>query len=110
MSFLFSKSRRFYKQVAASTTETDEYVPAIGEEIFIVNAGCSSSSAPQTVVVIIWDATGTPDIIMTSYGESTHTNINKTIIGDGTKILRISLTNDLTEPTYLGGFWQGTEQ
>ena len=108
MSFIFNKGRRFYTQVGANTTENDDYVPADGETIFLVNLGCSASSAPEDLVCILWDATGTPEVLISSYGEVVHNDVNKTIVGDGTKILRICLTNDLSEPTHLGGFWQGT--
>ncbi len=110
MSFTFSKGKRFYKQVAGSTTETEDYIPASGEKIFIVNLGCSSSSTPDTVTCIVWDADGTPEILMSSYNEARHDNVNIEIVGDGIKVLRICLINDLTEPTYMGGFWEGTEQ
>ena len=107
MSFIFDIHERFYRQVSASTTETSDYIPADGEKVFLVNAGVSSSSAPQTVVHICWDAGGTPQILISSYGEANHHGINETFIGDGIKILRISLINDLTEPSFLGAFWEG---
>lgn len=106
MSFVFDISQRFYKHVAASSTETLEYVPADGEKMFLVNAGVSSSSAPQTVVHIDWDPDGSPEVIISSYGEANHSNINRTYIGDGVKKMRINLVNDLAEPSFLGAFWE----
>ena len=106
MSFLYSVNERHYKNVAASTTDTFDYTPANGEELFVANAGLSSSSSPDTSVCLVWDALGTPQILMSTYNEAFHHDINLTFIGDGTKVMRLCLTNDLTEPTYLGGFWQ----
>ena len=106
MSYLYDINERFYKVVAASSSETDDYVPANGENVFLVNAGLSSSTAPQTSTCIIWDADGTPEVVVSSYGEVSQDNINKTFVGDGVKVMRICLTNDLTESTYMGGFWQ----
>lgn len=107
MATAFDKNERFYKQVPASSSEQYDYVPANGEKLRIINVGVSSSSIPDTTACIAWDAAGTPDIIISSYGEAKHQDIIKDVVGDGIKILRINLTNDLTEPTYMGGFWQG---
>jgi len=106
MSFIYDVSERFYKEVAASTTETSDYIPSDGEKLFIVNAGLSSSSAPETVVHICWDPGGDDEVIISSYGEAYHRELNVNKTGDGIKIMRISLVNDLTEPSFLGGFWQ----
>ena len=102
----FDLNKRFYKLVGVSSTETSDYVPADGEKVRFVNMGISSSAVPDTVACISWDADGTPELLISSYGEAFHTNMQKDIVGDGVKIIRISLTNDLTEPTYMGGFWQ----
>jgi len=107
MSFIFDISERHYASVAASSSESFDYIPANGEKVFIVNAGISSSSAPSTVGHICWDADGTPEVIISSYGEANHQGINKTVVGDGAKIMRISLVNDMTEPSFLGAFWEG---
>jgi len=107
MSVVFDASNRLYKLVDSSSTETMDYVPASGQELFIVNMGLSSSTSPDTVGCIVWDADGTPEILMSSYHESLQQEVGITLVGDGIKILRIHLSNDLTEPAYLGGFWQG---
>jgi len=109
MSFVFDINKRIYKNVAASSAETLDYTPTNGEEMFLVNAGVSSSQVPATVACIVWDPAGTPEIVMSSYGESHHENINKTYIGDGTKVMRICLTNDLTEPAHMGGYFQAVK-
>ena len=106
MSYLYDISERFYRHVAASTTETSDYIPADGENVYVVNAGVSSSTAPATVAHVCWDADGTPEIVISSYGEANHTEINKTYVGDGVKVMRVSLVNDLTEPSYLGAYWE----
>jgi len=109
VSYQFEINTRFYKVVAASGMETNDYVPDNGQKIFIVNAGVSSSEVPDTAASIIWDPTGTPEIIISSYGEIVQENIDKTFVGDGTKILRICLINDLTEPANMGAFYQAVK-
>jgi hypothetical protein len=103
----YDKNERFYKNVAASSSDNFDYVPADGEILTIINVGVSSSSVPSTISCIAWDADGTPEIIISSYGESNQLGIEKVLTGNGVKVLRINLTNDLTESAYLGGFWQG---
>ena len=110
MSFVFDKGNRLYKQVGANSSESLDYVPADGEILLIANMGISSSSSPETVGCVAWDADGTPDILISSYSEIVHQSVYRQITGDGTKILRITLTNDLSEPVYMGGFWQGEAQ
>ena len=107
MSYRYGLNKRFYSLVPASTSLSQDYVPADGEIIYLVNAGASASSAPQTTTAIIWDADGDPEYLLSTYNETNQSNINLTLTGDGVKILRIRLINDLTEVAYLGAFWQG---
>jgi len=107
MSYRYDLDKRFYSLVPASTVLTDDYVPADGEKIYLVNAGASGSSAPQTTACIIWDADGEPQYLISTYGETNQSNLNIHLLGDGVKILRIKLINDLTESAYVGAFWQG---
>ena len=104
---IYDLNHRHYKSVAASTSDTFDYVPADGEIVTIINIGVSSSTAPATVCCIVWDATGTPEILISSYAEADQHDVNIVLTGDGVKILRMNLTNDLTESAFLGAFWQG---
>lgn len=106
--FKFDINQRYYLNVAANTSESLDYTPA-NNQIFIVNrAGCDSASNPDTNVSIIWDPGGAQqEIILSSYRDAMHENINKQFTGDGTRVLRILLTNDQSESGYLGGFVQG---
>jgi hypothetical protein len=88
--------------------ETQDYIPANGETVLFINLGVSSSAIPDTLVCIIWDPDGDNEIIVSSYGEVYQTNVEVQKVGDGVKKVRICLQNDLTEPAYLGAFWQGT--
>ena len=104
----FGINHRLYKLVAASSQETDDYIPANGEEIVVVNAGGDSSNTPDSSVCIVWDPGGAQqEIILSTYRDAKHHNISKVFTGDGTRVLRIQLANDLNEATYLGGFVQG---
>jgi hypothetical protein len=107
MSFKFDINHRFYKLVSASTSETLDYTPANNEKIVIVNAGGDCSNTPDTNICIVWDPGGAQqEIILSTYRDAKHENIGKEFTGDGTRVLRINLVNDLGEATYLGGFVQ----
>lgn len=104
----FDVNLRLYKLVAASTQETADYTPSNGESIVVVNAGGDSSDTPDSAVCIVWDPGGAQqEIIISTYRDAKHHNISKIFEGDGTRVLRVQLTNDLAEATYLGGFVQG---
>ena len=67
----------------------------------------SAANSPETTACIAWDAAGTPDIIISTYGDAINNNLHEEFTGDGTKILRINLSNDHTESVYIGGYWEG---
>ena len=106
MGIKYDLNKRLYTQVEGSTTETLDYVPAAGEKILFVNFGCSSSAVPSTAACVVWDPDGTPEVLISSYSEIIHVNVGIEKLGDGVKIVRICLTNDLTEPASMGAFWQ----
>lgn len=103
----FDVNKRFYKNVAASTSEALDYIPDDGERLLLVNIGVSSSSVPDSVVCLLWDPAGDNDVIISGHSEVVQRDVDLELLGDGIKILRICLVNDLTEPTYMGAFWQG---
>ena len=104
----FDINLRLYKLVSASSQETSDYTPANGEEIVVVNAGGDSSDTPDSAVCVVWDPGGAQqEILLTTYRDAKHQNISKIFTGDGTRVLRVQLTNDLAEATYMGGFVQG---
>lgn len=103
----YDLNKRFYKNVAASTSEASDYIPADGERLLLVNVGVSSSSVPSTVVCILWDPAGDNEVIISGHSETAQRDVDIELIGDGIKILRMCLVNDLTEPTYMGAFAQG---
>jgi hypothetical protein len=106
--YKFDINQRMYKNVAASSSENLDWTPANGQQFVIIRAGADSSSTPDTNVCIVWDpGGGSQEIILSTYRDAAHENINKTFTGDGSKVLRIMLVNDLTETSYLGGYVQG---
>ena len=107
LTFKYSINQRFYKNVDSSSSESLDYTPANGEKFVVMRAGGNSADNPDTNICIVFDPGGaSQEIIFSTYHDSIHENINKEFTGDGVKVLRIILTNDLTESSYLGGFVQ----
>lgn len=102
--------RRYYKEVAANTTDTDEYIPASGKVVYFKRFGGSGSSVPATIIKIIWDYGGTETLLFSTHGNFIDEPSEEvSITGDGTKKLTIVLINDQAESDALGGFWNGDE-
>lgn len=102
----FHINQRLYKNVAANTSDDLDYIPADGETLLVWRAGGDSADNPDTNVCVVWDPDGTPEIIFSTYHDAQHENILKEFTGDNVKVLRILLTNDLSEPSYLGAYVQ----
>lgn len=107
MSFQYEVNERFYTLVAANTQEDSDYIISNGKTIELVNMGISSSAVPDTAAFISFDPDGTIEYLISSYGEIVHKQVQITLTGDGVKVIRMSLVNDLSEPTYMGAFFQG---
>ena len=105
----FDINQRIYKLVAASTSEDLDYTPPNGQTFVVVNAGGDTAdSAGTNSCLIVWDPGGIEqEIILSTYRDAKIQDIGKIFTGDGARVLRILLTNDLNEATYIGGFWQG---
>ena len=99
-------NQRLFKNVAANSSEQIDYTPANGEKLRVTRLGGDSSETPDTNVCVVWDPAGTPDILFSTYRDAVHEDVFKEFTGDGTKVLRILLTNDLGTTSYLGGFVQ----
>ena len=110
MAFRYDINQRLYKFVAANTSETLDYTPANGEKILIERAGGSSSTTPDTTVCVVWDpGGGEQEILVSTYRDTLHEGIDKEFTGDGSKVLQICLTNDLSESSHMGGFVQAVK-
>ena len=103
----FDINLRLYKLVAASSSDSLDYTPADGESLVVVNAGGSSCNSPDSNVCVVWDpGGGQQEIILSTYRDTKQQDIGKIFTGDGTRVLRILITNDLAEAAYLGGYVQ----
>lgn len=98
--------KRYYKDVSANSSDTDEFVPPTGT-YFISEIGADGAGA-DTCVKIVWDYGGTEEILLASTGDvDQKTSIELT--ADGVKKLAIKLINDSNAPVAIGGFWTGED-
>ena len=103
----FDINVRLHKLVAASSSDSKDYTPADGQSFVVVNAGGSSCNSSDSNICVVWDPDGAEqEIILTTYRDTKELNIGQIFTGDGTRVLRVVITNDLTEEAYLGGYVQ----
>ena len=100
------KSDSKYADVAAlSMVAKDTTVPN-GETWEINLFQGSAAYLDGTDVCLIWDPAGADVILACTHGD-TRSSLFKKVTGDGTKVLRIELTNDTDTPYIMGAAWEG---
>lgn len=99
--------KRFFKNVEANTSETDEFIPPTGT-FFISQLGGNGGANTDTVVAIIWDYGGDDEVLFCTHGDSNQL-VNIELTGDASKKLVIKLINDQGSDDFLGGFWTGSD-
>ena len=98
---------RYYKQVAGNDTEQSDWVIPSGKKFYMTQIGGDSCYHTDVKVEIIWDATGTPEILFSTHGDNIVPVANREFIGDGSKVIRILLTNDTEASQTIGAFYLG---
>ena len=94
---------RVYADVPASSeTVSDTIIPTGVWEIQSLIG--SAAYLDDTIVCVIWDPAGTPQILGCTHGDADNTP-NVPVTGDGVKVLRIALTNDTLDPRIMGASW-----
>lgn len=99
-----SLDQTLYKQVAANGSETDDYTPAGGERVCLSYIGGNGCADPQAYVAVIWDPTGTPEILFATHGDASRP-AERELVGDGSKKLRILLKNETATPQTIGAWY-----
>ena len=100
--------RRFYKLVSSNSSEVDDYILANGDTLEISDVGGNAGLSEDSVIQIIWNPGGADEeIILATHGDASQEIFSKSFAGDGTKKLRIKLTNDKSVSDYIGGYWIG---
>lgn len=98
-------NRRYYKSVSASTQDTDEYVIPNGQTLSFLDFGGNASLSPDSKVALkYWDGT-THAVLFTTHGDDRQVVGNMDYVGNGTRSIKIELTNDLSSADYLGAYW-----
>lgn len=102
-----TKENRFYKLVNLLTTDQQDYIIPNGKIFLLEELGLNCNGNFNTRVDIVWDPNGINLILLSSTGNSTQKSQTQ-LIGDGSKILRIILTNNDSVNRILGGYNLGT--
>lgn len=95
---------RYYKTVSAVTTDSDEYTPANGEKLLIVEVGGNAAMKDSVHVKVLFDTT----VLFCTHGDSVQ-ECTTNITGDGSKKLKISLVNDSLGSETIGGYYKAVQ-
>ena len=98
---------RLYKSVAAYQSESLDYIIPNGQILSFIEIGINATpGVADTHVQIIWDPSGANENILSGYGDSVQKcTLQKS--GDGSKVIRILLTNNDSNSRFLGGYFIG---
>lgn len=96
--------QRVYQVVSPGTTVTTDLLIANGDTIQLSDIG--ANTAADSVAVISWDPAGANEIIISCSG-NTDQRTGKQCLGNGTKVLRISLQNTGLVDCYMGAYFLG---
>ena len=96
--------KRFYRQVSASSSLTDTYVPANGKTVIVTEIGGSGGFSPEVKVEVRWD--DVPQF--STHGDMIET-LQLELVADGVKSLDIVLTNDSSASETIGAHYLAWE-
>ena len=99
------KEHSKYAEVAAMSEANYDYIVPSGNKFLIDEVGATPAD-DENLVELIWDATGTPEIILSTNKEASQRR-SVELSGDGVKILRIRLVNNKLVSKTMGGYAQG---
>lgn len=98
---------RLFTQVGSYSNETYDYTVPNGAILRLDEIGGSAGMSNELKIEVIWDALGAPEIISATHGCINNQHTLKEFTGDGSKILRIKLTNDTSSSETIGAYWIG---
>lgn len=98
---------RHYKTVSGYSSDSNDYVIENGKKLLLEIFGGCAVLSNDIKVEIIWDATGTPEILFVTHGVVPEQHTIRELEGNGTKKLRIKLINDSSQTETFGGHWIG---
>ena len=96
-----------FESVAAYSTTTRDQVIPNGETWQVSEFQGSAAYSPDASAKVIWDRTGTPDVLASTHGDATFI-LMRNCAGDGTKKLSIVLDNQTANEQLLGGKYIAT--
>ena len=91
--------------VGALSEETADTLIPDGETWEVFTFRGAAAYLDDTAACLIWDPDGTPELLACTHGDGEF-EPEFSCVGDGTKVLRISLTNDTNTGRVLSGEWK----
>ena len=107
-----SYSESKYKSVAASTTDSGGGVTPTNGELICIHRFIASGADPEAYVSLVWDYQGAGEKIFASTKGDVDIRFDcadtiNQVTGDGSKMLKVIITNDDTNATpVIGGMYE----
>ncbi len=99
--------RRFYQLVPANSQVSEDYVLANTASLVVQEMGGNTPTPNGETAVIIWDPATANQILLSCSGNSI-AEYATPLVGDGVKVLRMTLINTAPTSQYMGAYFQGT--
>jgi hypothetical protein len=103
---LVPKDGKYFTEVDALTEETHDTLIPDGETWQLISFVGTAAFLDDTAACLIWDPDGVNTLLECTHGEKTSA-IDEQLVGDGVKVIRISLQNDTNTARVLGCKWEG---
>src|SRR3990172_6126356 len=88
-----SEIDRKYQVVNGNTTVNSDHIIPNGKTLYISEFGGNAVQKDNVMVKIIFDPSGSNETLVSTTGDTVQ-NSNRSFLGDGVKIMRISLINN----------------
>ena len=102
---LLLHSASLFTAVASYDSETLDTVIPSGQTWTVRRFSGAAAQVPGTVVKLIWDPDGTPETLAATHGDMVLT-LERELLGDGAKKLRLLLENDTGNIETIGAQWE----
>ena len=96
---------RFFKSVAANSTDEQDYVPTNGQLIDVAICWGESGATPDTAICIVWDASGVNTLLYSTHNSGIDSYVDTQVTGDGTKAITLKLINNSDAAVTMGAGW-----
>lgn len=99
--------KRFYQTVSAASSSTSDWTIPNNSKFYMDRVGGNSSVVQDVKVEVVWDPVSANEILFATHSSSEQKVEDREFVGDGSKVIRIKLTNDTQQAETIGAVYAG---